>query len=316
MEDRQTRLLRGELHRLAVNFRRKQAHMIQEKNKFLRNQNLPPPTILMARPESPVARYESPNALNDVWEEGSRPSYMRQTKSSQRSRSTMATIDMFTLKSRKKLNTWEEPFVESAEPKFVSKVHPSMPLTSEDQLALQRDWEARRQKRAQSASATSMRKRSTTPAATKTFITQLGSNFNPMPVEVGGQYQTKAPVIHSQPTDGEINPKPPVVTFSFKKNRVQSSRLPGFVTEDTMTTGGKDRSRRAMSVPAGLNAPQSRMLGKYMAMSTEKYHTVDPVVVSSPQGNLKPRTKSSSRIQIQTLDKHQNNFLSLVTDQA
>ena len=132
------RALTATLSSIDRQFNRRRMHLAQERSTFVqRLQALPDPTILIERP--PLARPPLYAAAADGWT-GER-GYMRPTRPHVKRASHISTIDAFSIRARRKLNTWQSP----GEHRICSVVLPAARLSAQEMCFLQ-DGLARHQR--------------------------------------------------------------------------------------------------------------------------------------------------------------------------
>ena len=128
-----------QLDKLKVELRRKQAHIEQQKKRFVHKiAQLPDPTILVERAPSPenVRKALYDEEFHHYWSDIDIPGYRRNTHKTFRYPSNLPTIDAYTLRSKRKVNLWEDAAQET--PKVTSVYVPHAPLTPQEESEIQR----------------------------------------------------------------------------------------------------------------------------------------------------------------------------------
>lgn len=91
-------------------------HLEQQRKLFLKNHELPEPTILVDRPPSPEMMRHAlfPELYDDdayYFDPSLPPHYMKPLNSQTKGPSTLHTMDMYKVKTKKKVNVWEEVLI-------------------------------------------------------------------------------------------------------------------------------------------------------------------------------------------------------------
>lgn len=132
--------------------RRRAAHSLQKQREFLLSrQSKPEPIIIVERPpaykhlqKAYFIQYGLEEELN---EQERTPRYMRQLKSRRKLPSTLTTLDAYTVRASKKANLWEPKVAtEEGVARFSCHVPPSVPLSKEERVELDRGWHFHRPK--------------------------------------------------------------------------------------------------------------------------------------------------------------------------
>lgn len=140
------RLLDKQYAKIDKELKRKQMHLDQMKKQFLQTQTLYTfePTIIVERPPSPEAWMHYESLMEETPSYKADKGYMKPLKSKIKAPSNLPTIDAFTVRSKKKVNLWEEALTDLEHTRFRSTVPPSAKLTEEERFDLQRGWQFHR----------------------------------------------------------------------------------------------------------------------------------------------------------------------------
>ena len=128
--------------------RRMEAEARHRKTEFVKRSQVLnyEPMILVERPASPEVQKKAhairvATQLGENYEtESEKPRYMRQLRKQVKTPSTLTTIDSFTVKSKKKQNTWEEVRDQGEQLEFKSLLRPFSKLTDKERSDLQIGW--------------------------------------------------------------------------------------------------------------------------------------------------------------------------------